>query len=997
MLIFNTLIRRFFRLFSVRMQLGVVAVAFLPGSALAAADAAAPPAAACQFETDSTQIVLGANGQLLRFGDRASGENLLAPNQPSPLISCELVNEGLCTANALSYDAASGLLTVRLGTRGVTASVAVKARKTHVTFELQKVAGDGVKAVQFGPFPFALPGATVGTVVGVIRGPRLAVGIQALNIHTDAGASPTAAGGDLWARARQDQGGALGAKIALFCAASADALATIGQIELAEGLPHPLLGGVWGKVSPVARRSYFITEIGEANVDELLPFLKAGGFKYVYHPEGFQSWGHFDLKPEYFPRGDESLKAVTARLRQEDIRLGFHTLSFTITTNDPYIRPIPDPRLARTGESPLATDIDAKTGDITVAAPEPFRKEDTLVTDMIVTIPGEFHGAGTVMVDQELINYKGVSAAAPWRFGSIQRGAFGTTPAPHRKGAPVIRLAVGCGGFLPDVESTLQDEMVDRLLTLCNRYDLAQLSFDGLEAQMVYGKGVYAEMRPLQRFYDGLKGEVISDASNWYHYNWHIHTRMNWGELTQPAKPSIDHLRLPNLDYFEKNLYPRALGWWRFGTAASDWEATDPEDIEYLMAKCAGFDACHAMQSGLAALRNHARAMEVLGTVKAWDEARLAGAFTAAQKAKLREVGRDFHLEAVGAGQWKLYPIQVSPSYWLCSGAGRKNAPGPDQVLSFSSAGPLRPGPAWTVDNPFMPQPLRFQIRVLGGVDYDSADNIPLLPTDPALLKVGPNGDKPVPALACRSGGELRGLTALVLSAENTGSAKPSGTTRRSWALPQPLNLSKHRAVGLWVEGDGKGETLVVEMLMVGATRPYYIPIDFKGVKYVELPLGETSLDRYFENEPDIWPFDSVSSWWRTLKGFDYGSVSSIAVGFVNIPPGARVTCRVAGVKALREKRAACVNPRFILGAQTLTFPVSVPTDHYLVYDGAGQATVFDRNWNAVQRVVPQGALELPSGKSPLSFAYDAGKGAAPWVRVRLRSVGAPETVQAAP
>ncbi|MCY2990129.1 MAG: hypothetical protein NTY19_19985 [Planctomycetota bacterium] len=44
-----------------------------------------------------------------------------------------------------------------------------------------------------------------------------------------------------------------GSKIALFGCPEKEALATIGNIEVAEGLPHPMLDGVWGKISPTAR------------------------------------------------------------------------------------------------------------------------------------------------------------------------------------------------------------------------------------------------------------------------------------------------------------------------------------------------------------------------------------------------------------------------------------------------------------------------------------------------------------------------------------------------------------------------------------------------------------------------------------------------------------------------------------------------------------------------------------------------------------------------
>jgi len=48
-------------------------------------------------------------------------------------------------------------------------------------------------------------------------------------------------------------GGVIGSKIALFACPAAHALETMGAIEVAEGLPHPMLDGVWAKVATNAK------------------------------------------------------------------------------------------------------------------------------------------------------------------------------------------------------------------------------------------------------------------------------------------------------------------------------------------------------------------------------------------------------------------------------------------------------------------------------------------------------------------------------------------------------------------------------------------------------------------------------------------------------------------------------------------------------------------------------------------------------------------------
>ena len=78
-----------------------------------------------------------------------------------------------------------------------------------------------------------------------------------------------------------------------------------------------------------------------------LDVAQKGGFKYVYHGGPFETWGHFKLDPGQFPEGDESLRKYSARAAARGARLGLHTLTGFITTNDAYVTPVPDPRLAR--------------------------------------------------------------------------------------------------------------------------------------------------------------------------------------------------------------------------------------------------------------------------------------------------------------------------------------------------------------------------------------------------------------------------------------------------------------------------------------------------------------------------------------------------------------------------------------------------------------------------------------------------------------------------
>jgi hypothetical protein len=77
------------------------------------------------------------------------------------------------------------------------------------------------------------------------------------------------------------------------------------------------------------------------------------------------------------------------------------------------------------------------------------------------------------------------------------------------------------------------------------------------------------------------------------------------------------------------------------------------------------------------------------------------------------------------------------------------------------------------------------------------------------------------------------------------------GSGHPAWAqavakFPAKLNLTQHRALGLWVKGDGGGEVLAVQLDIDQASYlHFYLPITFAGWKYCE--LGEPEGDRVME------------------------------------------------------------------------------------------------------------------------------------------------------
>jgi hypothetical protein len=340
--------------------------------------------------------------------------------------------------------------------------VAVEEKDDYLSFEVTEVNPDSlVNALVWGPYSVRME-ETIGEIIGVVSGDSLAFGLQVLNVKTLGGfplntegsdpsrsstAVKTATGSAVqaysldrsrsrtidawWGQFRQMPVEAVpgetvsGSRIALFGCYSDQVLQRIEAIELTENLPHPTIFGIWDKRSTEKGRSYLIADYSEETIDELLAYTHQANLMTLYHMNAWKSWGHYELNAEYFPNGLEGVKNCWEKANRLGIRLGAHTLTDFINTNDPYVTPVPDPRLAITGSSVLTWDINEIQTEIPVASAFYFANEKA-------------NWMRTVRIGNELVQYDTVTGDAPAWLKGCTRGAFGTVIASHSPG-PVAR------------------------------------------------------------------------------------------------------------------------------------------------------------------------------------------------------------------------------------------------------------------------------------------------------------------------------------------------------------------------------------------------------------------------------------------------------------------------------------------------------------------------------------------------------------------------------
>jgi hypothetical protein len=246
--------------------------------------------------------------------------------------------------------------------------------------------------------------------------------------------------------------------------------------------------------------------------------------------------------------------------------------------------------------------------------------------------------------------------------------------------------------FYPNFE--LQREIARNMARTFNLAGLEQMDFDGHEGCASTGQGDYAyELFP-KDFYDNLDHTVINGTSNSKHFYWHINSYCNWGEpWYEGFRESMQEYRIKNQALFERNYLPNMLGWYLLT------ETTSLSDIEWMLARAAGYNAGFALATSIQAVRKNADTGPILDAIREWETARRRGAFTAAQRELMKNPKSEFHLEVIGDSQRKLYPFHESQGFRHERVVRQPGEP------TFSH---------WEYKNPDQKQALQFKLRVVG-------------------------------------------------------------------------------------------------------------------------------------------------------------------------------------------------------------------------------------------------------------------------------------------
>lgn len=416
----------------------------------------------------------------------------------------------------------------------------------------------------------------------------------------------------------------------------------IDRVERDFGLPL----GVESRRSQAYKNSYYeLRGVTTKNIDEHIEFAKKAGFRQIviYYPDFAKSMGHFPWRDEY-PNGMDDLKEITHKIEAAGIIPGFHIHYNKANLNDSYVTPVPDSRLNLTRFFSLKEDLDNNSTTITV---EENPKGCTLDK-----------GRCLLKIGQEIVSYESYTESPPYQFTGCQRGALNTS---------VTKLEAGGLIGLLDVDSwpvfirfnqntTIQEEVAERLATIIKDAGFKFLYFDG--AEDVPPPYWYNVSKAQMEVYDALEDKpVFSEGALKSHFGWHILTRGNAFDIFPPEvikeatrKHPIAEIKLVSNDFTSVD-----FGWIGYVSPSEKTIGMQPDMLEYVTSRAAGWNSIISLIGKLDQLKSHARTDDNLEVIRRWEEARVTNFLTSEQKKDLRDeyqehillINEDANLELV--------------------------------------------------------------------------------------------------------------------------------------------------------------------------------------------------------------------------------------------------------------------------------------------------------------------------------------------------------------
>lgn len=445
----------------------------------------------------------------------------------------------------------------------------------------------------------------------------------------------------------------IGSAVALYACPDNQGLAVIENIILSEDLPHPVIDGKW-----VRDPAGFRPDIAwHGPHDKLIEYVGGLGLEGCGCQDEGQGqifanrkddWPGFRVK---FSGGRRlTYKEFTDEAKKYVIKYGLHTLCLFLQEGVSCdVSPVPSAHLQTVLRTKLARDISATDTEIVVTRPSFLAEKGTWP---------EGNNSNYLRVGEEMLRYGGISSTAPFTLKDVKRG-HDSKASPHRAGDQLVKLQQNSyNGFAPDMQLLLK--YADWYANVLHKNGMEYVDFDGLESTIYQCQGYYGVRTFFRRLFDtygklsgGKYLRVMGSCV--YAGGWMYMSVCNVGGGNRMFDPVKNRWGIEGKDIrngFGNSYFPASFGIqdWR-----SDWSVYDAENLE---AKSIGWNATYMLGLSEEAVEPSGEKEAIFKSFRAWEHARTAQVFTAAQKEQLKDLGYKFHLEPTGERSFTLFPVR---------------------------------------------------------------------------------------------------------------------------------------------------------------------------------------------------------------------------------------------------------------------------------------------------------------------------------------------------
>lgn len=688
----------------------------------------------------------------------------------------------------------------------------------------------------------------------------------------------------------------------------------------------------------------------------------------------FRTWDYTSIdnvNPQIFPTGVPGFKNFSNTAAKLGFSLSTHRMSGGLDPRDPdYCSPKPDQGLMAFGDMTLVNSVAASDTTITVRPGRgvkiPITQKDwnsNMSLDVYQINSWVCCKLGSGSIADEWITYNPKSIV-PVAGGNWQIEVTRTNGSNHAAGAMVKGYLKGNLYYIPELFSELYEEVAVRYANFSNLIGFDDGSFDGAAWFGNYGRWGFQKFADL--VYRNLdhptsvhtSGLIVTPA--WFEYRFNaVQTAYGGPFNTQPAGAEFD-----------------------FGYVGRTTASVEEQSVSFLdglITNSRRFTIGHDLRSVLGTYREIGNVKDVLmmaNNYKAGSLAmghdqrqRMADAVGHTKKVLLRGDAGDSGVTSQQAGGNR----DVLNATWMVEGSiFRKWVTAETATYGshyFSSNGYTAPrfytksGNRSTLVGPAELFSGFAQAKVSGRVlpryDAASSQNIDLF----AAMKLAPG-------------------VQLELTASN---AQPTEVWDESnlkvHPLTTPLNLSAHQGIGMFVDGDGSGGTLVVRVICSTIARDFAVPLDFTGKQWIEIPTPEQGW-----RAKNWGPIGMGSVTWFPIN---YASVTAVALGVGYLPPSGHSKVTVSGLQAMSNIDESLVNPTIVVGDTKVQTSGTLRAFDMFTLDHNGTFVIYDDFWNQISNC-SVGPFN-PSSLTTFEMASSVPGSNAMWLEIGV--AGATDTV----